>query len=127
MLTSYGYRMKLLLARETLPPELAETTLGRFILSGGVEGQEYAAAEQAMEETRREWLPILEEHEQELRERMQHEPTEHDPLMLMFLSGEIKRLRRLLRLGPSRETVRERTRERVRRFRERKAAEGRKS
>jgi hypothetical protein len=102
-------------------PELAETPAGKLMTAGGIDSQEYIAAEKAIEETRKKWLPILEGfREREFRERVtQKEPSSDDLLVIAFLDEEIQRLRRLLRLGPSPELVREQTRERVRRFRQR--------
>jgi hypothetical protein len=102
-------------------PELAETPAGKLMTAGGIDSQEYIAAEKAIEETRKKWLPILEGfREREFRERVtQKEPSSDDLLVIAFLDEEIQRLRRLLRLGPSPELVREQTRERVQRFRQR--------
>jgi len=94
------------------------TTFDEFLATGGVTGRERAAAEQAIAAERAFWLPILEGWAASL------STEESDLYALVYLDGEIRRLRRLLRLpaAPSAEASarrREQTRERVRRFRER--------
>jgi hypothetical protein len=46
-------------------------------------------------------------------------PTRRDRNELAYIAGELKRLRRLLGIAPPIEEVRQQTRERVRRYRER--------
>ena len=72
------------------------------------------AAEQAIRETREEWLPRLEE------ARASLDPKTADLLALVTLDAEIRRLRRSLGIKPTPDEIRARTRERVRLHRERK-------
>jgi hypothetical protein len=93
-------------------------SLGELAEAGGVEAFARAAAERARAEERASWLPMLEAWAAGL-------TGEDDPLAWAYLDGEIRRLRRLLRLPPvpSPEAVerrRELTRARVRRHRERR-------
>jgi hypothetical protein len=91
-------------------------SLHELILAGGVTALEHAAATQAIEETRRSWLPIIEA-----------EATRPDLSLYatIYLAGEIRRLRRMLKLPPpppsaaDQQLRREQTRDRVRRHRAR--------
>ena len=79
-------------------------------------GKERAAAARAVENERRDWLPILEDLATQV-------PTD-DLMGQVILEGEVRRLRRLLGLPlpPTSEAVqrrREQTRDRVRRHRAR--------
>lgn len=79
-------------------------------------GKERAAAARAVENERRDWLPILEDLATQV-------PTD-DLMGQVILEGEVRRLRRLLGLPlpPTPEAVqrrREQTRDRVRRHRAR--------
>ena len=90
-----------------------------FLRAGGMAAIEQEAADQAIRDEREAWLPIL---ERWLKEAMTN--NEH-PLMCAILESQIRRLRRLLHLPPYRGTAaierrRELTRERVRRYRQRR-------
>jgi hypothetical protein len=92
-------------------------TFDELITAGGVPALEQQAATQAIEETRRFWLPILEE--------LASQP-DHGALIRLYLAGEVRRLRRALKLPPpppseaDRERQRKQTRDRVRRHRARR-------
>jgi hypothetical protein len=90
-----------------------------FVATGGMTRRERDAAERAISEERRFWLPVLEAWATALREE-----GAPDPLMSAMLDGEIRRLRRLLcvpaPVSPeAADRRRGQTRERVRRHRER--------
>jgi hypothetical protein len=90
--------------------------LHEFLEAGGMAGKERAAAARAVENERRDWLPILEDLATQV-------PTD-DLMGQVILEGEVRRLRRLLGLPlpPTSEAVqrrREQTRDRVRRHRAR--------
>jgi|SRR6516165_3469574 hypothetical protein len=110
MQTSHRLRLKRHVARASLSPAVARTRLGRFLLAGGVEAVEHAAAEAAITAVWREWLPAV--------ERMRRE-WRGDRLVAALLRDEVNRLRRRLRRRPPRDAVRTQTRERVRRWRAR--------
>jgi hypothetical protein len=90
-----------------------------FIRSGGMAAREREAAARAIAEERESWLAILEGYAATLPDDVPRDEL----LMRVILDGEIRRLRKLLRLpppGPDAETLakrREQTRERVRRHR----------
>jgi hypothetical protein len=89
--------------------------LHQLIMAGGVIAQEHHAATRAIEETRRFWLPILED--------LAAQP-DLGFASEMWLSSEIRRLRRALGLPPAvteeqSQRRREQTRDRVRRHRAR--------
>jgi hypothetical protein len=91
-----------------------------FIKSGGLEYAERIAASKAAAEAAREavrwerkrWLPLLED----------WLAVEPKGFVRGILAAEVKRLRRRLGIKPSAAIVREQTRDRVRRFRERQKA-----
>jgi hypothetical protein len=107
----HGARAGALLCR-MLPMDLDQ-----LITAGGVPALERQAATQAIEETRRFWLPVL--------ETLAAGP-DHNALVRMYLAGEVRRLRRALKLPPpppsetDREWQRRQTRDRVRRHRARR-------
>ena len=93
-------------------------SLGELVEAGGVEAFAQAAAERARAEERASWLPMLEAWAAGL-------TGEDDALVWAYLNGEIRRLRKLLRLPSIQppeavERRRELTRARVRRHRERR-------
>jgi len=95
------------------------TTFSEFLDQGLMGGVERRAADQAIAEARREWLPILEAWRASLGD-------DADLTVVLCLEGEIRRLRKLLRLPPpvsptAAERRREQSRERQRRFRARRA------
>jgi hypothetical protein len=97
------------------------TTLHEFFNNGGMAAVERAAACRAIADERASWLPILEAWAAALGD-------DDDVLMVIWLDGEIRRARRLLHLPPvpspqAVEQRREKTRERVRRYRQRLKAE----
>jgi hypothetical protein len=84
-------------------------SLPDLIRAGGPESLVREAARAAATEARRFWLDVL--------ERL--DLADCDVMSGAMFAGYIRDLRRRLGVGPSAETVREQTRERVRRFRER--------
>ena len=95
--------------------------LGDLLSTGGIAAREHAAAERAIAEERRSWLPMLESWAAALK-------PEDDLQTRVWLDAEIRRLRRALRMPPplpstdALERRRQQTRERVRRHRQRRKA-----
>ena len=98
-----------------------------LIKSGGVlHWERVAVAEakaRALQDTRVEWLEVFERWEREWHDRFAHrKPRDRDYDEIVYVGLEIKRLRRLLRIKPTPETIREQTRRRVAAWRERQKA-----
>jgi hypothetical protein len=93
----------------------APMSLDELVRGGGVSGLEREAANRAIAQERRFWLPVLEA----CLDRCDGKTDLH---AIMYLTGEVSRLRRLLGVSTSLEWRRAKTRERVRRWRERQKA-----
>ena len=119
--------------RETLPDRSASSTEGELpdptalsgapmsldelVRAGGVNGLAGEAARQAIDRERRFWLPVLEAWLEQYVGRGIDGAA--DLYALAYLTGEIRRLRRLTGISLSLEQRRAKTRDRVRRWRER--------
>jgi hypothetical protein len=121
---------------DTIGPEMrAMADWQSLVKSGGIPRWERAAVAAAtaaaLKDTRNMWLEVLEDWERQWEERFsvknksRKKPRRSDWNEIVYITGEIKRLRRLLGIKPSREEVRRQTRERVRAFRARKKAAAR--
>jgi hypothetical protein len=93
---------------------------GGFIRAGGMAAVEQEVAAEAIRGARESWLPILESF-------IAEHVEEGDWIVCAVLNGEIRRLRRLLgqpapRSPEDLDRRRQQTRERVRRYRERRRA-----
>jgi hypothetical protein len=104
--------------RETLPfadPAVVglPMSVGELIRCGGVSRFERQAADQAIAQERRFWLPVL--------EAWLDQCSEDDWYETAYLTGEIRRLRRLTGIPASLERRRAQGRERVRRWRARRS------
>jgi hypothetical protein len=121
---------------DTIGPEMrAMRDWQSLIRSGGIPRWERAAVAAAtaaaLKDTRNMWLEVLEDWERQwegrfsVKKKSRKKPRRQDWNEIVYITGEIKRLRRLLSIKPSREEVRRQTRERVRAFRARKKAAAR--
>jgi hypothetical protein len=92
-------------------------SLDELVRAGGVNGLAAEAARQAIDRERRFWLPVLEAWLEQYVGRGIDGAA--DLYALAYLTGEIRRLRRLTGISLSLEQRRAKTRDRVRRWRER--------
>jgi hypothetical protein len=91
-------------------------TISDLIKAGGPETFARQAAHKAAQSERRFWLGVLEQVDLE-------ELEQQDLYAAVTVSAWIRSLRRQVNVKPSPEVIRAQTRERVRRFRSRRAAE----
>ena len=92
------------------------TSLDELIEAGGPEAFAKQEAKQAARRERQLWLGVLE------RLELNRLNSDQQVIMISIVESYIRELRRRLGIRPPRETVRAQTRERVRRFRARRAA-----
>jgi hypothetical protein len=111
-----------------LAPEiLAMQDWQSLIASGGVRRWEREAVSeatrQALKTTRAMWLGVLERWEREWFARFTAKKAPMRAINgIVYVTGEIKTLRRALGIKPDKETIRKQTRDRVRAYRERRFA-----